>query len=157
MNSGNRLHSATDGALKLNRDITSVGFDVGLILFSTEAELVCAPTRTGIESSLQGITCTGSTNLTAALRLALSNLSDRRQTRRVVIVATDGYPDDADTALEIAAVVKTEGIEILVVGTDDADRRFLEKLASRPESAIVTSGSQIGTGIVAVSKLLLPP
>jgi len=154
---GNRIRSAIEGARKLGLETIAAGYEVGLILFASEATFACAPTREGIERNLEDITCAGSTNLAAALSIALTNLSERHQSRRVIVVTTDGYADDADTALSIAATAKAQGIEILVVGTEDADQGFLGKLASRSEGTIVVARTRIGAGLVEATRLLLRP
>lgn len=154
MAADNRMGSAKDGALRFNREMIATGYEVGLIVFASNAELVCAPTRVGIENYLENVRCAGSTNLAAALRLALTTISKVPRSRKVIVVATDGYPDDADAALSAAAAAKAEGVEILVVGTEDADSVFLGKLASSKGGSIVVAPSRIGSGIAEISKLL---
>ena len=92
----------------------------------------------------------GSTNLTAGLELAnkFSHLN-------AVVVVTDGQPDSQATALRAADVLKKRGIDILCIGTDDADKVFLAKLATRSDLAIHVEPQNLSKSIAQSSQLLL--
>lgn len=58
----------------------------------------------------------GQTPLTQALWRASFELSLRRETRRLLIVITDGKPDDSSSAHKVIARCRTQGIEVLGLG-----------------------------------------
>ena len=60
----------------------------------------------------------GSTPMTEALWWVLGMLSTRPEHRKVVLVVTDGYPDDPETAKETIAAVLRMGMEVLGIGID---------------------------------------
>jgi Mg-chelatase subunit ChlD len=72
-----------------------------------------------------------------------------------VVVVTDGQPNSCEDALRSAAVLKQRGIEILCIGTDDADKAFLDQLATRKELALHVVADNIRTSIGQVTRLLL--
>jgi Mg-chelatase subunit ChlD len=73
---------------------------------------------------------------------------------RTLVVVTDGMPDNPSAVLDIAARAKTSGIEIIAIGTDDADRDFLDKLASRSELMVKSPREMLAQSIVSAAKML---
>jgi uncharacterized protein with von Willebrand factor type A (vWA) domain len=132
---------------------------VGIILFGSTAQLYHTAShdkkalRTAISSierhSLKG----GSTNMADALALLLNGRFPFVET---AVVVTDGKPDNAVTALSKGKLLKNRGTEILVIGTEDADWRFLEKLRSRPDLSVRTSDEGLERAITGASRLLKP-
>ena len=66
-------------------------------------------------------------------------------------------PNDERSALVVAAELKASGIDILVIGTDDADNDLLTQLASRPDLALKVEASQIRATLATSSNSLLTP
>ena len=60
----------------------------------------------------------GSTPLTEALWWGLGMLSTRPEHRKIVLVVTDGYPDDPETARDTIAAAKRMGMDVLGIGID---------------------------------------
>ena len=63
-----------------------------------------------------GVEAHGSTPLTEALWWVLGLLSTRPEHRKIVLVVTDGYPDDPETAKETIVAANRMGIEVLGIG-----------------------------------------
>lgn len=84
----------------------------------------------------------GSTDLAAGLLLAarFSELS-------VVVVVTDGASNDNNAALDSATALTRRGLEIICIGTDDADNAFLALLASRSDLATYVSSRNLRAAI----------
>jgi len=121
--------------------------EVGLISFSDQVVLQCEATSNArkVQSALVRLEADGTTNLSDALALARERLwnADRR---RYVVILTDGYPDSTAAAVEQADRAKAEGIEIVAIGTGEADRAYLRRLASTDEGSIFAgSGELVGT------------
>ena len=131
---GEKIVQAKQGAGDFARTAIRKGYRVGLIDFGDEAHLICEPTRdvSLIAGSVEKIFITGSTNLTDALRMVSKRLL-KKEGYRVAVVVTDGYPNDPNSALEIAEVMKQDRVEILAISTADADQNFLSRLVSRKD------------------------
>ena len=65
-----------------------------------------------------GIEAHGSTPMTEAMWWVLGMLSTRPEHRKVVLVVTDGYPDDPETAKETIAAALRMGMDVLGIGID---------------------------------------
>ena len=55
-------------------------------------------------------------------------MANRFRALNSVVIVTDGQPDDEDAALAAADVLKRRNIELICIGTDDANTEFLAKL-----------------------------
>lgn len=151
---GAPLREAVEGAKRFNTDCLASGQMVGLIAFGTEAWVLAKPTRDGIARQLALLQCNGSTNMAAAIALAISNLAGQRGNHTLVL-ATDGYADDAEATLQAATRAKTAGLRLLTIGTADSDTDFLNRMASSAELAVVTARGALGKAIAASARLLL--
>ena len=132
---------------------------VGIILFGSSAQLYHTAShdkkalRTAISSIANHPLRGGSTNMADALALLLGGKYPFVET---VVIVTDGKPDHAISALSNGKVLKDKGTEILVIGTEDADWGFLEKLRSRPDLSVRTSDEGLEQAITDASRLLKP-
>lgn len=121
-------------------------------MFGSEAAIVCDPTLDSVafENKVSELTINGSTNLAAGLELAgkFTHLN-------AVVVVTDGQPDSQSDALHAAKSLKQKGVDILCIGTDDADTSFLAKLATRSDLAIHVEAQDLRASIEQASTLLL--
>jgi molecular chaperone DnaK len=150
-----KLRQATDGSISFAEDAVRKGYLVGVIQFSTLARLKVEPTtsRRAIEKGLSQVGFQMTTNMAAAIELA-TNLFGRSKGQRAVVLVTDGYPDSAAAALAAADQAKGRGITIIAIGTDDADRNFLKKLASASKLATTVPNSELKVTIAKAAGLL---
>ena len=65
-----------------------------------------------------GVEAHGSTPMTEALWWVLGMLSTLPEHRKVVLVVTDGYPDDPETAKETITAAQRMGMDVLGIGID---------------------------------------
>jgi len=118
--------------------------EVGLISFSTMVALQSAATSNvrRLHAAVHRIEAQGSTNLTDALEMARGQLvsNDRK---RYVVILTDGYPDAPESAVEQALAARQQGIDIVAIGTGDADRDFLRRLASSEQASIFARSGEL--------------
>lgn len=156
--SGSKIKQATDGALAFATNAFQKQYSVGLIAFSSYAEVFCRPQNSldTIADMTQRLTAGGSTNMTAAIEQASAELNNGGGIRAMVIV-TDGVPDNQRTALDAARRAKECGIDIIVIGTDDADRAFLEQIASGSELAMKVPRAQLQVTVAHSARLLPAP
>jgi uncharacterized protein YegL len=71
-----------------------------------------------------------------------------------MVIVTDGMPDNAQATLEEAQEAKNNRIDIITIGTDDANEEFLKKLASRTELNVMVASDQLEQGIASTVKML---
>lgn len=152
---GDKLSQAKRGALSFAKDAVAKGYFVGLIRFNSYTEHVCEPTREigPLDRGLEKLEAEGTTRMDKAIDLAHEMLKDKRGSR-VMVVVTDGMPDDPEASLRAGRNAKKNSIDIITIGTDDADKVFLESLASRKELGIYIPREQLGQSIAASVKLL---
>ena len=107
------------------------GDRVALVAFGSSSRLL-APLGTSpdeVRRSASGLRIDGSTNLADGLGAGWHALGEASG-RRVLVVLTDGEPDDREGALsERQSIVRGEG-EIIARGVRGADQAFLRKLAT---------------------------
>ncbi len=152
---GEKLTQARNGAVDFSRYATQRGYATGLAVFADRAAMVCDPTVQNVEfeKKLAGVRVGivgGSTDLAAGLDLAA-----KFKSLSAVVVVTDGQPNSSENALRSAAKLREKGVEILCIGTDDADKEFLDRLATRKELALHVDAQNIRTSIGQASQLLL--
>ena len=152
---GEKISQAKNGAIDFSRSATQRGYATALAVFADRAAMVCDPTvqAAAFEKKVKAVhvgIVGGSTNLAAGLALAV-----KFESLAAVVVVTDGQPNSPQDALESAAVLKQRGVEILCIGTDDADKAFLDKLATRRDLALHVAMKNIGDTIRDAAQLLL--
>jgi len=155
---GKILDQAKLGVINFARDAFKKEYLVGFIKFSDGAEHLCEPTNdiNVIQDKIKDIRASGSTNMTDAIKLAHSKLKNFAGTK-VMVVATDGMPDNIKTSLVEANNAKSDGIDIITIGTDVADVEFLKLLASRTELSAKVKSDKFAQGISEASLLLMSP
>jgi Mg-chelatase subunit ChlD len=153
-----KLEQAKKGVLDFARDAFRKGYDVGLISFNTAARHISEPTHDlgMLRNRVGEMNAAGSTNMAEAISMAHGYLKTAGDTR-VIVIATDGLPDSAEDALAEAVKAKGDGIDIITIGTDDADREFLKRVASRSELGKKVSREAFSLGISSASGLLPSP
>jgi Ca-activated chloride channel family protein len=152
---GDKILQAKNGAVDFSRSATQRGYATGLAVFADRAAMVCDPTvqSADFERKVAAVRVGivgGTTNLAAGLDLA-----GKFTALAAVVVVTDGQPNSSEHALRSAAVLKKKGVEILCIGTDDADKEFLDQLATRRELALHVGAQNIRTSIGQATQLLL--
>lgn len=155
---GYKINQAKQGVLDFAKDAIRKKYLVGLIKFSTSATHVCEPTEnvSNLESQMKSIIASGTTNMTEAIRMAHERLKNLAGSR-VMVIATDGQPDNVNDSLDEGKSAKRDGIEIITIGTDDAVQEFLKKLASRSDLGTKVSTDMFAKAISSAHLLLPSP
>jgi len=153
--SGSKLTQAISGALGFAGDALRKNYAVGLVSFASDAEILCSPepSLAAIAARAERLTASGSTNMSEGIEKAAVDLLKAPGVRAMVVV-TDGVPDSPEAALAEARRAKDAGIDIIAIGTDDADRAFLEKIASRSDLAVKVASAQLESGIAGAARML---
>jgi Mg-chelatase subunit ChlD len=171
---GDKFAKSKLGAVGFAKEAISRGYSVGLIGFYGIANHICEPTKdigllqshidrlrakkAGKARRFVGVFHTGEygTNIAAAIRVARKGLTNRTGPKAVVVI-TDGQPNargDPNTTLKAGRRATSDGIDIITIGTDDADQRFLKKLASATELSMKVSREAFQETIVSAANLL---
>ncbi len=155
---GYKLAEAKKGAVAFADDAFKNAYRIGLISFDTTATHISEPVRdaASLAAAVGRLRIGGSTNMAEALKMAHRRLKTLKGTR-VIVIATDGQPDNPRDALKAGKAAKDDGIDIITIGTDDADQRFLERLATRKELSSKVAAEMFATAITSASNLLPPP
>lgn len=145
-----KFEDASKGALDFGLVCISKGYNVGVVVFSDKAS-ASSPTsdpRT-FRTEVEKLKCTsGGTRLASALRCTLDHKA------AYVLVVTDGVVADSNESLGVAQRLKSNGTEILTIGTDDADQEFLRRLASRSDLSVKVASVDLKQTISDASRLL---
>jgi Mg-chelatase subunit ChlD len=156
---GSKIDQARTGALNFGGDALRRGYLVGAVQFGSMVGDLLAPTNSeeGLKKALEKIRIDGSTNMSAGIDRAVVLLGARGI--RIICIVTDGMPDNVEETIRSAALARSVGIEIMVVGTDDADWTFLSQMVSRVELATKVDAQKLGLELAKMAKLLpqLPP
>jgi Mg-chelatase subunit ChlD len=147
---------ARQGAVAFAHDACEKGWHVGLAVFSSEPETVLDPRRDAadqLERSLKNIVPSGSTDMAEAIGHATAMVVGSRG-KKAICIATDGEPDDRRLTLAAAEAAKAQGVVIFTIGTEDADKAFLRRLASADGSNLMVASKQLAQGIKALAGLL---
>lgn len=155
MAEGSKIEQAKRGAIGFAEEAQRMEYAVGLIQFASHAELILQPQNelANLNANIERLSANGSTNMTAAIQIARNNLLDKAG-EKVICIVTDGMPDDKKATLEAAYEIRTQGVEIMTIGTDDADKEFLEELATRKELSVKVLRDQLERGIISMAKML---
>src|SRR5439155_22219148 len=119
--SGNKIEQAKRGAIDFAQSVNLRGCATALAIFGDEAKMVVDPTidthlfAQKIERLAVGL-AGGGTDLALALQLA----NKFKELNAVEKMSIDGQTPEAP-AFRAAEVLKAQGIDILCIGTDDAD------------------------------------
>lgn len=151
---GDKLSQAKSGAVDFARSASARGYATALAVFGDRAAMVCDPVTNSakLASKIRKIDVGivgGSTDLAAGLVLAA-----RFAELAVVVIVTDGASNDNNAALDSATALKHRGVEIICIGTDDADNAFLALLATRSDFATYVSSQNLRSAITDASRLL---
>jgi len=155
---GYKLKEASAGALQFATAAIDSGYQVGLISFSSEAAILSVPTTIveKLKQCLSLLQASGKTNLSSAISLATESLLPVSGPRTIVVV-TDGEPDSQASAIDAAKAASARGIQIMAIGTADADQEFLSKIATARDLAQHVPPAQLRYAIASAAKQLPRP
>lgn len=151
---GAKIEQARNGAIDFAHSAITKSYATALAIFGDRAAMVCDPTSdtarfakmtAGVDVGLVG----GTTDLEAGLVLA-----GKFRELAAVVVVTDGQSNDNNAALSVAETLKSRSIDIICIGTDDADGKFLKRLATRSDLASHVSAKNLRAAITDASRFL---
>lgn len=144
---GDKIQSAKTGALDFALDAITKKFAVGIIEFGFDfykpSSIICN-TQLEIDdkwkSELNKLHGSGGTPMLSAIQLAANQWNSYNRLKKVIVLVTDGQPTDSpkETIIEYGKLLKASGIQIMTIGTYDADGDFLKELSSGKETLQVS-------------------
>jgi len=151
---GAKIEQARNGAIDFARSATARSYATAFAVFADRAAMVCEPTvdadRFARKIARVDVGLVGrGTDLAAGLLLA-----GKFRELAAVVVVTDGQSNDNNAALQVAAILKNRGIDIICIGTDDADKDFLKRLATRSDLATHVQSKNLRAAITDASRFL---
>lgn len=155
---GDKLEQVKKGVVDFAKDAFRKEYAVGLISFNTSAKHISEPTHeiSLLKDRIREMHATGSTNMAQAIKMA-HDLLKKLDTTRVILIATDGIPDNVNDALLEGMKAKEDKIDIITIGTDDANQEFLKRLATRADLGKKVTREVFSQAISSASNLLPPP
>ncbi len=158
MSEDSKMRQAKDGAREFAKKALESGYAVGLVQFATTPRRAVIPRRTldGFDTALNAWEPAGSTDMAAAICLVVREFRDFHGTK-VMCLVTDGMPNHEGATLAAARDAHGAGIDIMAIGTDDADRAFLSKLTTRSELAVTVKRHEFHEAISGMALLLPSP
>jgi len=137
---GYKLQQAKKGACNFAREALTKNYLTGLIKFDSLATLIFEPCKdiSFIESQINTLKVGSTTNLEAAIYLS-SNLLKGLSGPKAIVIVTDGMPNspgDPQSSLKAGEIAKSQQIDIIAIGTDDASRggAFGQEVAAFPDN-----------------------
>lgn len=157
MSDKGRLEQLKRGSVRLFARAREREYAVGAIGFADRAKLLLRPScdLARFELRLCTLEPDGHTAMAQAIRLATWHLGWRRGDK-VILLITDGVPDDREAALEAARWARARGITLIAIGTHQADEAFLAALTPRPELAVKVRQEHLSERLADAARLLPP-
>ena len=110
---------------------------VGIVAFGSTAKkyLDLSNNKSNLNSSINSLYCNGSTNMSAGLKVSRKKVLDTSTNTQLIILVTDGYPDDSYNVEVQASKLKENSIELVTIGIGSGiDRMLLTNIASSPSN-----------------------
>jgi len=152
---GEKILQSKAGAMDFSRNAIKQGWRVGLIAYHDSADMMCELTtnESKLAHAISRLATSGSTNMAAGFELVIQHLR-RERGRRYIVLVTDGWANDPMYTLDLADKAKSEGIEIITLGTPDALEEFLQQLASSDQLTSIVEDEQLQIGMNKVAGYL---
>ncbi|MGR3174587.1 MAG: Hsp70 family protein [Candidatus Scalindua sp.] len=130
---GSEIEDAKKAAISFVGNFKIQNGRVGLITFPGGVAHTLCNNFSTIESKIKALIASGSTPMTEALDIAHSQMLIQGGCENVIVLLSDGAPDNSSSAEASAAIAKKNGIRIITIGVSGADEQFLKKITSSPD------------------------
>jgi hypothetical protein len=144
-----KIDQAKRGSIDFSKSASEKNYNIGLISFGSKAKLRFKAQKLDEKSNQKFINEVnkmdgdeGSTNMSEAIRMSMAYFPSRR-VKRTICIVTDGMPDSLNETYQVADEAKRDGIEIMIIGTDDCSKEFIERMQSRQGLGVLTSGNRL--------------
>jgi molecular chaperone DnaK (HSP70)/uncharacterized protein YegL len=158
--SGGRLDEAKKAAVSFVEQFDMEYTQIGIINFSDRTVLYQPLTRDR-QRLMQKIrdwkindNNLGFGNSAEPFSQALNTLKNCNMDIKYLVVLTDGYWNNEDSAVRQAKKCHKEEIEVIALGFGDANKRFLDQIASRKDFSSFTDLSKLETVLTGIAKIM---
>ena len=143
--SGEPMKKAQEAALEFINQIDMTLHRIGIMGFANKSKMFCQLTNVEKEAqtAVTKLKCNadsvGYGNSNNPLSDAIDIFSKTKETKNILIVLTDGvwsYPKDA---IKSSDYCRDVGYEIVAIGFGSADKKFLERISTDSENALMTN------------------
>lgn len=130
---GNNIRDARQAARAFIERTLDSTRQIGVIAFPGGVRTPMTQDRGTLEEAITGLTPIGSTPMARGLAQARELLKAATGAQRVVVILTDGHPDDPDATLAESQRIRKTGGRIVTIGVGrQVQQEFLASLCSRP-------------------------
>jgi Ca-activated chloride channel homolog len=152
---GRKLQEAKKAAVNFVQRQDLSRHQVALVSFESVPHRLSGLSQSAADFSIavDRIAKGGSTRMDIGLSAAADILRGATN-QKVILMFTDGMPDDKNTTLSTAANVKSAGIKIVTVATDDADVRYLSSVTGDRSRVFYTSSGQYEKGFLQAENVI---
>ena len=130
---GGAIEDAKKAAISFVENFRIQNGRVGLIAFpGGMVHSLCTDSHS-ITSRIKALNASGGTPMTEALDIAHSQMLIQGEYENIIVLLSDGAPNNPSSAEASAEIAKKNGIRIITIGVSGADEQFLKKIASSPK------------------------
>lgn len=144
------LPRAVSGSEDFIDEAVGGGYDVGIVLWSTDVRAYAVPESGGRSSKeiLRQADVGGGTDVVPALTLAGDLLLSLDVPDRVIAIFSDGALSNRAKATEVASSYAAQGVRILTLGLGEESARNLRSLSTESDGGLaVAQSSTLGADI----------
>ena len=156
--SSDALYQARNASLRLVNEMIDLSVHrMGVVTFDWNAHLLCNLTHDNnqLRRVISNILTTyGSTNMVDALQQAGNALSGSAN-EKVILLMTDGYPDDNSGTLDLARRLTRQGIRIYAIGVGGINFSFLRQMAGSENTMVIDSMSKLADAFKSVMNSIM--
>ncbi|MCX6180275.1 MAG: VWA domain-containing protein [Chlorobiales bacterium] len=128
--SGTKIEEAKKAAISFLNNFRVVNGSIGLITFPGGIIHKISQDFSSVKSKINYLSADNGTPMTEAIELAHSEMLSQTDFEKVIILLSDGSPDDSSSANYSAILAKNKGIRIITIGVSGADETFLKSIAT---------------------------
>jgi len=152
---GGKLEEAKRAAINFVQRQDLSKHQVALVSFESAPHEMSGLSKSATNLSMAAgqIVDTGGTRMDLGLVAAADALRPATEAK-VILMFTDGMPDDKSATLSAAANVKAAGVKIVAVATDDADVSYLANVTGDRSLVFYTSSGQYEKGFLRAEQII---
>ncbi|MEW6587231.1 MAG: Hsp70 family protein, partial [Nitrospirota bacterium] len=128
--SGTAIEEAKKAAIGFLKNFRVASGSIGLITFPGGVIHKLSQNFTSVKNKISGLSAHNGTPMTEALDLAHSAMLTTNDYDRVIVLLSDGSPDNSSSAGTSAKLAKDKGIRLITIGVSGADETFLKSIAT---------------------------
>ncbi|MDQ1252234.1 MAG: hypothetical protein QG646_1352, partial [Euryarchaeota archaeon] len=131
--SGEAIKEAKKAATSFLKNFRVANGSIGLIAFPGGIVHKISQDFSSIKSKLSGLDAHNGTPMTEAIDLSHTQMLVTDEYEKVIVLLSDGAPDNSASALSSAKLAIKKGIRIITIGVSGADELFLKSIATSPK------------------------